>query len=87
MIIIKEDLKNSRNIEMPNTIRGVTILSPGGNDTALVPSLYPPDVRQVINNSLMEQFSNVEQIGFYTLSPENPETDAQLVMAGGAGIT
>jgi len=69
--------------ELPDRITGITILRPGGNDTALIPNLYPPDARRIINDSLMKQFSNVEQVGFYSLSPGNPEVDAQLVMAGG----
>lgn len=57
-----------------------SILRPGGNDTALVIGVeIDQKKRKHINDKIMSQHSNVEQVGFVNLDPEN----VQLMMAGG----
>lgn len=69
--------------ELPIRIDKITILRPGGNDTALVPLLLEvPEQRKKLNDTIMSAYPNVEQVGFYSLQP-NKEFDAQLIMAGG----
>jgi len=69
--------------ELPTSINEITILRPGGNDTALVPLLLElPEQRKKLNDAIMSAYPNVEQVGFYSLQP-NKEFDARLIMAGG----
>lgn len=57
-----------------------SVLRPGGNDTALVIGVETdPKRRKVINDQIMNQYANVEQVGFVNLDPNN----AELMMAGG----
>lgn len=71
-------------VELPERIGEITILRPGGNDTALVPLLLEsPAQRKSINNAIMTSYPNVEQVGFYSLNPPDKAIDAQLIMAGG----
>ncbi len=56
------------------------IFVPGGNDTALVLGIEEDlQIRRAINDTIMERFPNVEQVGFLSENVENP----QLMMAGG----
>lgn len=56
------------------------IFIPGGNDTALVFGLEQNiHVRKYINDSIMERFPNIEQVGFLSEDFSQP----QLLMAGG----
>lgn len=59
----------------------ISILRPGGNDTALVEGIVNKTDRKAINNSLMQSFPNVEQVGFYKYDAKNSK--AVLEMAGG----
>lgn len=56
----------------------ILILRPGGNDTALVKGIVPKNERREINDQIMNQFSNIEQVGFYKDGKR-----AKLEMAGG----
>lgn len=63
---------------MKKVIKNITILRPGGNDTALVPGInWSKKEKRVINDSIMEKYKNVEQVGFVDLSKPD------LQMAGG----
>ena len=57
-----------------------SVFRPGGNDTALVVGVETdPKKRKQVNDKIMGQHSNVEQVGFVNLDPNN----AELMMAGG----
>lgn len=63
---------------MKTIIKNITILRPGGNDTALVPGINrTQQEKKVINDAIMKKYKNVEQVGFIDIS--KPE----LQMAGG----
>lgn len=63
---------------MKKVIKNITILRPGGNDTALVPGINRlQKERKVINDAIMKKYKNVEQVGFIDLS------EPELQMAGG----
>ena len=63
---------------MKKIIKNITILRPGGNDTALVPGLNWTKIEmKLINDRIMNLYKNVEQVGFIDL--KKPE----LQMAGG----
>lgn len=54
------------------------ILNPGGNKTALVHGIdYSSKQKSIINNSIMEKFPDVEQVGFIS------DKETRLEMAGG----
>lgn len=56
------------------------VVSPGGNDTALINGLiFDAQLRNQINYNIMTENPNVEQVGFYEYSSEYPV----LQMAGG----
>lgn len=59
----------------------MTIIIPGGNDTALLEGIPPKNKRKVINDAVMKQYPNVEQVGFYTYDANKKL--ARLEMAGG----
>ena len=59
----------------------ITILRPGGNDTALIKGIIKKSLRKQINNEIMKRFPNVEQVGFYEYDKER--NLARLEMAGG----
>lgn len=59
----------------------ITIVRPGGNDTALVKGIIQKNQRKKINDQIMQRFPNVEQVGFYEYYPT--EKNARLEMAGG----
>lgn len=59
----------------------VSILRPGGNDTALIEGIVEKERRKFINDRVMRMFPNVEQVGFYKYNTKN--RTAQLEMAGG----
>jgi diaminopimelate epimerase len=59
----------------------ISILRPGGNDTALVKGIVAKADKRIINDSIMRAFPNVEQVGFYEYDPTNAK--AILEMAGG----
>lgn len=58
-----------------------SIIRPGGNDTALVKGIVSETDKKNINNSIMQSFPNVEQVGFYEYDAKNSK--ATLEMAGG----
>ncbi|HUD44881.1 MAG TPA: hypothetical protein VMR41_05030 [Patescibacteria group bacterium] len=58
----------------------VTILCPGGNDTALVEGLTSGKDRRLLNDRIMKMFPSVEQIGFYEY--DQGKKEAVLEMAG-----
>ena len=76
-----EQSETKPNMEQLREINNITILRPGGNDTALVQGIdYSPEERKAINDAIMESYTNVEQVGFYdTTDPKKPT----LIMAGG----
>ena len=54
------------------------ILNPGGNKTALVHGIdYSSKQKSIINNSIMEKFPDVEQVGFIS------DKETRLEMSGG----
>jgi diaminopimelate epimerase len=55
------------------------IISPGGNDTALVQGIFNPAVKKIINDKIMQKYPNVEQVGFY----QSNNKSIRLDMAGG----
>ncbi len=56
------------------------IFRQGGNDTALVLGIQnDPGTRKIINDQILNNYSNVEQVGFISLPNQEPE----LMMAGG----
>ncbi|HEX8965259.1 MAG TPA: hypothetical protein VF820_02415, partial [Patescibacteria group bacterium] len=57
------------------------IISPGGNNTALIEGLFSPSERKQINKKIMQIYPTVEQIGFYRYDEE--KNLANLEMAGG----
>lgn len=59
----------------------LTIIRPGGNDTALIEGIPPKSLRKSINDEVMKKFPSIEQVGFYTYSKNNKK--ARLEMAGG----
>lgn len=59
----------------------ITILRPGGNDTALVKGIVRKSFRKKINDEIMKKYSNVEQVGFYAF--DKKRNLARLEMAGG----
>jgi histidine racemase len=59
----------------------IALLSPGGNDTALVAGIVSKDARKQINAAIMKKYSNVEQVGFYKYSQNS--NIYTLEMAGG----
>lgn len=59
----------------------VTIIRPGGNDTALVEGIVVKAKRKKINDKIMSLFPSVEQVGFYEYIPSKKM--ARLEMAGG----
>src|SRR5579859_6163185 len=63
---------------MKNTI---TIIRPGGNDTALIEGIVSVEKRKNINAQIMAKFPNVEQVGFYDY--DKTANIAILEMAGG----
>ncbi|MEA3355563.1 MAG: GNAT family N-acetyltransferase [Patescibacteria group bacterium] len=67
--------------EINNIISNITFIRPGGNDTALVTGLnYSSMSRELINNTIIQKFPNIEQVGFIDLTnSSNPI----LEMAGG----
>lgn len=66
---------------MKNNRYSMTILSPAGNNTALVNGNFSKTNRKVINDFIMKKNPTVEQVGFYTYSPNKRQ--ATLIMAGG----
>ncbi|MCL5675703.1 MAG: hypothetical protein M1120_01085 [Patescibacteria group bacterium] len=63
---------------MKKIISNITIVKPGGNDTALVLGINRSmEEKKIINDTIMKKYKNVEQVGFIDLS--KPE----LQMAGG----
>jgi histidine racemase len=63
-----------------NTLN-ISILKPGGNDTALIQKIPKKSLRKSINDAVMKTFPNVEQVGFYTY--DKPKKLGVLEMAGG----
>jgi diaminopimelate epimerase/ribosomal protein S18 acetylase RimI-like enzyme len=64
-------------------VKQISLLRPGGNDTALVPMSYQTyDQRQksLINDAIMTKYTNIEQVGFIDLSNRS---EPSLQMAGG----
>lgn len=64
-----------------NTNYDISILSPGGNQTALVKGIVPKRLRRNINDQIMVDFPDIEQVGFYNFNSKLNK--ARLVMAGG----
>lgn len=62
-------------------IMNITILRPGGNDTALISGIPSRGKMKEINDTVMKKYPNVEQVGFYTFDSEKKL--ARLEMAGG----
>ena len=63
---------------MKKIIKNITLLSPGGNNTALVPGINRSFAeKKKINDGIMKKFADIEQVGFVDL--KKPE----LQMAGG----
>ena len=62
-------------------INNITLISPGGNDTALVPNQnYDAGEKKLINDLIMKKFPNIEQVGFIDLTDKYRPN---LQMAGG----
>lgn len=59
----------------------ITVLRPGGNDTALVEGIVKKSKRKLLNDLIMQSFPNVEQVGFYEY--DRKSNTATLEMAGG----
>jgi len=59
----------------------VTIIRPGGNDTALIAGLYSVLERRKINKAILKKYPTVEQVGFYYYDKQ--KNLAFLEMAGG----
>lgn len=59
----------------------VTILRPGGNNTALIEGIVPIELRKKINTIVMSKYPDVEQVGFYDCNKETSKI--RLEMAGG----
>ena len=66
---------------MKNKTLQLSILRPGGNDTALIAGIPPKGLRKKINDGVMRQFPFVEQVGFYGIDPAKKQV--LLEMAGG----
>jgi hypothetical protein len=78
-IIIKDELNLYKNISK-SILRCLNykILNPGGNKTALVyNNKYTKQQKKLINKIIMDEYSEVEQVGFLSKS------DNRLEMAGG----
>lgn len=66
--------------EMQPKKSSYSVIRPGGNDTALVQGVErDAKRRKLVNDAIMQAQTNVEQVGFVNLDPQ----DAELMMAGG----
>lgn len=45
----------------------ISILRPGGNDTAIVKGFIPKSIRKPLNDKVRKEFPSVEQCGFYEM--------------------
>ena len=77
----KEILDQLDQKEINNIMNNITLIRPGGNDTALVPGInYSSASRKSINNNILGKFPNIEQVGFIDLTNSSKPI---LEMAGG----
>ncbi|OGK23816.1 hypothetical protein A2954_02955 [Candidatus Roizmanbacteria bacterium RIFCSPLOWO2_01_FULL_37_12] len=58
----------------------ISLVRPGGNDTAIINGFIPNGLRKVLNKEIIRKFPNVEQCGFYE---QNENKTVNFCMMGG----